>query len=556
MKPARIAVISLLAILAILVGVGIYLANSIVSGAQKERITALASQKLGVPVTLDSYGMDWGSLLRLQPAIILNGLKVQNPAGFPQRTMLDAPSVSLRVNLTSALSHSIQIESLTLQKTRVLIEALEKGPTNLETLINNLKRENAVLRAPAVQTAGFAASGDDMQISLSEIDIDDGIVAFASAAAPEPRDTLTNLDLAISEIRAGAPSKLDFSTNLYNGQNSNLKFHGVIGPLEGAGLPIDGTISSDLIITELPAEVRRRFLGTLIGAPSPESKAGLELTLKGDLYKTSSGNGKVSFSSLAIGEDPKNRLSLAGSAPLTVRAENLLSAGEVAIQSNNAKLNLGAGTWNGNVNVLQSERSLSGDISGAIRGVDVNQMLSSFAGSPDVVYGTLSVPQFKIAFRGDEPAAIQRSLNGSGNMQIDKGRFKGLSVLASIERALGGSPSGSGEFTTFQTAFAIQQQTIRLSGIDVAGPGINVAGNGTIAFNEALNFRLQSKLVGNAANLLKARTGGYVDNVVIPVTIAGTVSNPQVRPDISGLAKSATQDAIKNVFDRFLKPKK
>jgi hypothetical protein len=125
-------------------------------------------------------------------------------------------------------------------------------------------------------------------------------------------------------------------------------------------------------------------------------------------------------------------------------------------------------------------------------------------------------------------------------------------VLAAIERALGGQPTGTGEFATFATNFVIRNQTLQLTGITANGPGLNVSGQGTVGFNEALNISLQSSLTGAAADLLKAKTGGIVSNVQIPVTIAGTVSAPQIRPNVGGLAKSAATEAIGNVLGGFL----
>jgi uncharacterized protein involved in outer membrane biogenesis len=311
-----------------------------------------------------------------------------------------------------------------------------------------------------------------------------------------------------------------------------------------------------LALAEFPIEQRRRLLGELASAPGPDSRVVLDLALKGDLYKTLNGTGAIDFSQFFIGSNQASRLALSGKAPLEMRLEDTLSGGPAEIESRNATLKLGSGEWAGNLKVARKGDTLTGGIDGAVRGVDVNQMLTSFANSPDVMYGTGTIPRFQIAFSGANSAELQRSLNGNGSLNVSNGRFKGLNVLATIERALGGRPTGTGEFSSFTTNFSIRNQALQLTGIEATGPGINITGQGTVGFNEALNITLQSSLSGAAGDLLKARTGGIVSSVTVPVTITGTVSNPQVRPNIAGLAKSAAKDAVTgavgNVLGGFL----
>ncbi len=376
---------------------------------------------------------------------------------------------------------------------------------------------------------------------------------------PNPQPTLKSVELTLSDIAPGKACKIDLTNKLFESANSSFKLNGSIGPFNTAGqLPLDAKTEIVLALAEFPKEVMQRSLGELAAAPGPDSRVQLDLALAGDLYKTTNGKGKAGFSKFLIGGGKANRLDLSGSTPLEIRAEKLISAQEIDIQANNANLKLGSGAWNGNLEILRKAGSLHGAINGAIRSVDVNQMMTSFAGSPDKVFGTLTVPKFALNFAGDSSTAIQRSLRGQGNLAIDNGRFKGLSVLASVERALGGADSkATGEFARFQSNFAIANQVIQLNGIDVAGPGIAINGQGTVTFQEALNFSLQSKITGNAAQALRARTGGIMaGDLVVPVTVAGNLDNPQVRPEIKGLMKSAATSAIQGVLGGFLNRKK
>lgn len=547
MKNLKIGLGILAALLIVaIVAIGVIL-RSVVSGGQKDRLTALASEKLGVKVSLESYGLDFGSILRLRPSVALHGLAIANPPGFPARNMLEAREVSANLDLRAALSKKIEVESLIIREPRIVIEAPSDGPTNLEALMDALTKKNP----PPAAAAASAAPGTDLAVGIASVEVVNGTVSIASSGA-NPEAALNKVNVRVSDIRAGSPSKLDLTAQLGESANSTLRVTGDAGPLGDKTLPLSGKSAVQLALAEFPAAQRQRFLGDLASAPGPDSRVTLDLALQGDLYKVLNGSGAMEFSQFLIGPDRANRLALAGKAPLTLRVEDALSGGPLDLSSQNATLNLGAGQWTGNIQAARRGETLSGSIDGNVRGVDINQMLTSFAKSPDVMYGTATIPRFQITFSGSNAAALQRSLNGNGSLNVANGRFKGLSVLAAIERALGGQPTGTGEFAAFATNFAIRNQTVQLSDIAVSGPGLNISGQGTIGFDESLNISLQSTLTGAAADLLKARTGGFVSNVKIPVTIAGTVSAPQVRPNVGGIAKSAATEAIGNVLNNFL----
>jgi uncharacterized protein involved in outer membrane biogenesis len=185
-------------------------------------------------------------------------------------------------------------------------------------------------------------------------------------------------------------------------------------------------------------------------------------------------------------------------------------------------------------------------------------MLTSFAGTPNKVYGTLAIPQFNLQFGGKDPKDLQRSLAGQGRLTITNGQFKGLSVLAAIERTLGGTSSTTdGPFAQFATNFGIQKEVISMNQLAVEGPNIHIDGQGTVGFNEALNFNLQSRLSGQTAESLKGLTRGFVSgDLIVPVQITGTFENPQVHPNTKALTQNITKSAIQGVLDNFLSGKK
>ncbi len=560
MRVVKYGLIGLVLVLVIAVAAIAIILNSIVSGNQKEKLVALAEKQLGTKVELDSYSLDMKSVLMLRPSIVLNNLAIANPSGFSKQNLLEAEQVSAKINLSSALSRKITISDLSIDSPRILIEAPSEGATNLETLISNFQKSSPEHLAPTDPTATTPAEEDEsMVISVAGLSIADGIVEVANEQNGNiPQPTIRSLNLTLSDLAPGRACRISLSSKFFESKNSSLDLNGTMGPFKDAGLPLNAKSEIVLALAEFPKDFLKRSMGELAAAPGPDSRIHLDVALEGDLYETTTGKGNIKFSKFMIGDDKTNRLDLSGQTPLEIRALKLISAGEIEIRANNAKLQLGSGSWNGNLNALRKGALLQGRVSGSIQSVDVNQMLTSFAATPGKVFGTLTIPKFNLAFAGRTTEAIKQSLNGDGNLRISNGRFQGLSILAAVERALGGADSkATGEFAQFQTSFNVANQRIHMNSIDVDGPGIGINGQGTVTFQEALDFKLQSKLTGNAAELLKAKTAGFMQgDLMIPVTVAGTLDNPQIRPEVKGLARNAVKSTVKGVIEGFFNKRK
>lgn len=561
MKVVKYGLIALVIVLVVAVSAIAVILNSIVSGSQKEKLIALAEKQLGTNVELDSYSLDLKSVLTLRPAIVLNKLSIANPSGFSKQNLLEAERVFARINLTSALSKKIHISTLDIDSPQILIEAPPEGATNFETLLSNFQKSGPATpdapptTAPAVETK----PENEMSITIGGITISNAVIELANEQNGNiPQPTVKDLNMTLSDLAPGRAFKVELSSKFFDSKNSSLNLNGSMGPFNDSGLPLNAQTKVILALAEFPKDVLKRSLGDLAAAPGPDSRIEFDLALDGDLYQSTLGKGNIKFSKFMVGGHQANQLNLSGQTPLDIQATKLISAGEINVRANNASLQLGNGSWTGNFNATRKGSSLQGSLNGAVQKVDVNQMLTSFASTPDKVFGALTIPQFQISFAGKNTDALKQSLNGNGTIRINNGRFKGLSILAAIERALGGADSKStGEFAQFQSNFNIASQKIYMSGITVDGPGIGITGQGVVTFNEALDFRLQSKLTGNAAELIKSKTAGFMKgDIIVPVTVTGNLDNPQVRPELKGLARSAVQSTVKGVLEGFFKKKK
>lgn len=540
---------ALVVLVLVVAGAGAWLINSALSADGRARLVAEASKTMGVPVGLKGLDADVGALLRLKPSVVLTGLTVANPPGFSSGNLLEADRVSATVDFSAVLDKKIRMTSATIEEPRIVIESAADGRTNLSTILDGVKAK-AASDAPA---AANAEAERATEFRVDRVDLIGGTVLIAVRSGQQPRQTLRDLTIQLSDFVPGQPFQVQLSSKLYDSPNSSLTVGGFLGPLAGGALPLDAKAAINLALAEIPAAVRMENLGELAADPGAQSNIALLFSLKGNLTESAQGTGQLTIKQLQIGpKDAPGRLALSGQAPLIFSSRQLLAGGPVELRTQKASLRLGSGKWEGGLHLISRRGALAGTLDGAIDSVDVNQMLTSFAGSPGKLFGTLSVPLFSLRFSGNGAAALQKSLTGRGHLEIDKGRMKGLNVLAAIERALATSPTGprDGEFARLATDFTVENSAIQLSGINLTGPGMTLEGAGSIGFSTALDFALTSRLTGNTAEALRARTAGLMaGDLRVPLRIGGTLDAPQVRPEVKAMAKSAALGAAKGLLN-------
>ena len=551
MKLIKYLAGAVLLLVLVIVSAGAWLIKSALSDEGRARLVAQASRALGVAVELKGLDADIGALLRLRPAVVLSGLTIANPPGFSSGHLLEAERVTATIDFSAVLDKKIRMTAATIEEPRIVVESAADGRTNLSTVLDGLKARAASGASPA-ETATHAS---DTELRVDRVDLRGGTVLIAARPGQAPRQTLRDLTIRLSDFVPGQPFKLQLSSKLYDSPNSSLDLGGTLGPLQGGALPLDAKAAVNLALAEIPAPVRMENFGDLAADPGSAATVALAFALQGNLAQSTQGSGQLTIKQLLIGpKGADGRLALSGQAPLSFTTRQLLAGGPVELRTQKATLQLGSGKWEGGLHLISRRGALAGTLDGAIEGVDINQMLTSFAGSPGKMFGTLTMPLFSLRFSGRGAAALQKSLTGRGHLDIDQGRVKGLNVLAAIERALATNASSSqnGEFARLATDFAVENSTIQLSGINLSAPGMVMEGAGSIAFSNALNFALTSRLTGNTAEAIRARTAGLMAGELrVPLRIDGTLDAPQVHPEVKAMAKSAAVGAMKGILNNF-----
>jgi hypothetical protein len=235
----------------------------------------------------------------------------------------------------------------------------------------------------------------------------------------------------------------------------------------------------------------------------------------------------------------------------------LMSTPVTEVNTQKAKLRLGSGEWEGQVQLLMAGGVVRGKSTGRISKVDMSQFISAFTTATERVEGQLEIPQYSLRFGGANGDQIQKSLNGTGQLMVSKGRVKALDILGSIQRGaqkLGlveTQQSGSTEFTTLNSLVEIADGQIKASELALDGPALQLNGLGTITFDKDLNFKITTLVRGKVAELLGYKpVGTGPAEAQVPVEITGNLDNPRIVPNIKKMAVAAGTNYLKDMLQQ------
>jgi hypothetical protein len=497
------------------------------SGSGVGRLTAAVQSAVGVAVSAEGGSFDLAEWFLLRPAATLRGVRIGDPPFGGAREL------SAQVGLFSLLGSRPQIRRLTVVSPLLRIARERSGRSNLEGLVSG---------------GGGSGGGGGRTWSIGELTIRSGGVEF-------PGFMVRDLNVALADFAPDQSCRLSIEGRPFGGQVSRFAFHGRAGPARPESLPAAGDLVIEFAPAEMPAALREEIFGDLLRAPDRGARASLEARLQGDLLNTVQGKGKFTVKDLHLGRDQTDRLRLRGEAPLQVTGRRLLTAPVVELRIENASLQLGQGRWSGRARVQLDGSRVQGESSGAIRGVEIGQMLAAFTEAKGKASGIAEAPEYQVKFAGQNAAEVRQSLSGQGVVTLDKGRFAVFDLLASIERRVtkvltGEAPAeGETDFTRFRTGFRIAGGKIFLEPLALENNSSQTSGQGFLTFDQELSLDLETTVTGRLAALLggKPDASGNVQ-ATVPVKVRGTVRAPKVYPDLGQIVSRRA----KGLMDRLL----
>ncbi|MBL8295418.1 MAG: hypothetical protein JNN08_26470, partial [Bryobacterales bacterium] len=226
------------------------------------------------------------------------------------------------------------------------------------------------------------------------------------------------------------------------------------------------------------------------------------------------------------------------------------------LQLREGLLKVGAGEWKGTVDLLMVGGVVRGKSAGSISKLDINQFLGAFTSADNRMSGQLHMPSYSLRFAGRDADQLKRSLTGDAKMTVMQGRLKALDMVASIRRAVERTGMIEGDqkdtdFTTLNVDLALAGGTITASGLVVEGPALAAHGAGTIAADQALQFKMTTLVRGRVAELLGQRkVGTNPAEAAVPIEIGGTVQNPRVTPNVAKMAVSTGLNYLQELLKK------
>jgi AsmA protein len=227
-----------------------------------------------------------------------------------------------------------------------------------------------------------------------------------------------------------------------------------------------------------------------------------------------------------------------------VRASVLAKGGLIRIWPATAKLY--GGDYSGDVTLDDRGANPALKLDQSLTGVDVAQLLKDFAKSKRLSgRGTVTT---NLTANGAGSEALIKSLSGRIAANLNNGAVEGVDLWFEINRAIAliqkqampaGQSSGHTKFDTFKASADLTNGIASTKDLNIASQNLRVTGQGTTNLvTEAINYQVTAKILKDVPTTGAASSKALAD---IPVTITGTMTNPNVRPDLEGIAKARVQ---------------
>ncbi|MBI1354223.1 MAG: hypothetical protein GC160_07745 [Acidobacteria bacterium] len=533
--------------------------QAMLSGGVGQKLRAKAQSLLPVEVSIEGGDFDLKEWFFFRPAIGFDQLRVANPPGYSDEPLLVADRIAARADLSSLLDNAVSIQSIEILAPHLRVEADAKGRTNIDALLQALSHKDKESSAPPADPAGEEAS-----VSVGSFLLDDGVILY-TAPNEEPL-TVRNIRVQITDFDPESEFGLQAALDVFEDAALKLGFDGRTGPFTPKSSPTNGTLTIEGFPEKLPARFREQYLGNFLLAPGAGSRLAVTADLAGDLLGVLTGKGSLRFENLELGKPDEERLPLNGDADILLTLMNPLSNPSYHVIMPDAELSLGAGKWQGGVEVQVAGGRMEGKSTGSVTGVDVNQMLTAFSDAKDVVFGQMRLERYDLSFAGSTSEQIKKTLKGSGRLELSDGKLAVFDVLQTVEKfvslAWTGEQQASGftSFVRFGTDFTIADERINTPDLLLENDAARIGGKGSIGFGGddlKLDYDISSLITGVLADKLGGpKNADGVAQLAVPIRVKGAAAAPLVYVDVKSLAKKQAVDQATRILGGLLGGKK
>jgi len=261
------------------------------------------------------------------------------------------------------------------------------------------------------------------------------------------------------------------------------------------------------------------------------------------------------------------QLPLAGEAPVMLTLIDPAANPTYDFVMPEARMQLGAGTWQGGLQVQYDGDRVRGESSGAVSGVDINQMLSAFSDADDLLFGQLALRRYSVKFSGRDADEMQRSMTGNGRLEIDEGKLALFDVLKTIEqkvmKAIGSEESyveGVTSFLRLTTDFEVGGGRLTTPNLILENAEARLGGSGffEIANDEIdLDYSVSSLITGALAAVVGGEKNEQGEaQVAAPLRVSGNTESPKVFLDLKALVRQQAASQATRLLESLLKGRK
>jgi AsmA protein len=428
----RAATIIAVVVLAVIVVVGVFLATLDINRYQGT-IQAELSKRLGRNVTLGEMHL---SVFPFR--LVANDVTIaDDPAFRTDKPFLQAQQLGVSLKLLPLLHKTVEIDSLYLQKPSVDLIKNTQGVWNFSSLRNS--------------SSGSSDSSGNGQLTLSELEIEDGQVAVTDQQARRGTSVYNHIDATLSNFVPDRPFSIRAAAHLPGSGNPQVRLDGSGGPIrqdQPAATPFHGTLDlQQVAISDAQQFVNSPTLAKLNGTLSAHSNISSD---NGKLAANGSMNAdNVRFDNKDLGYPVNVQYKLHDDV-----AADLLTIDSATVKLGNTPLSL-----NGSVNSKPTPAQI--DLRAKTSGVSITELakLAAVSGTALPSGGNIAgVVDADIEARG---AADNPALNGtaqSRNIQITGKDFPQPVQVKTLNLALTPAAIRSDPFTVTSGATSADAQ--------------------------------------------------------------------------------------------------
>jgi AsmA protein len=485
-------------------------------------------------------------------------ITIADDPAFNKDTFLKAGSVKVGVQLMPLIFfRQLKITSLTIQKPDITLlknaagkwnysslgatsqntapEPSKSVPETSKTAPSEPSKTTSESSKPNPTPEGSGKSAPDVSVEKFEIAGGTVRVGHSSGHSAGKESVYQNVNLVAHNISAQSAMPFTLSAGMPGGGTLNLEGQaGPLNPADAAKSPLDAKITlkhADLAATG--------FVDSSSGVGGILDFNG---QVKSDGHKLhSEGKAKAADLRVVKGGQPAKQ-------PITLDYKS-----DYALDSDTGTINANLHTGNSLTNASGTLNAKGEDTLANLKIVGKNMAVNDVEGL---------LPAFGVVLPSGaslQGGNINMDLNATGPLdrlvidgplKIEGTHLSGYNLgskLGAIAAFTGNKGSTDTLIQTFSSTLRVAPEGIKADNIvlDVPSLGI-VTGNGVIAGDNSLDFKMLVKLSGTANNLLGSLTGASASaqSKGLPFLITGKTSNPVFRPALGGAVAGDLQNSL------------